>query len=284
VRRQGKVRILRLHFSHYATLQAQRDANLVVLATVLESTLKLAADAAKESPGRAKLDDALAELGVKSRYSLRQCPPPLPESTKDMIAFLGIPDKPGLRSFARVALMRGAWNQHRAKWRSDFQSCTPAEAYDYWSNFSSVNKDLSSIALEHLSHPDNACSAERVMSMLTKLDVPTRRHMGIDTLNKTLFLRANNHVIQDLCDDVHYNSIVIRNGDAAQQKAEEERLAAVVEESVQRLSDAMKRREAEVEARRKKAVALTAAAAKDDVGEALFGESSDDDGEVTTSK
>ena len=93
------------------------------------------------------------------------------------------------------------WEAHCAAFvprAADAPQMTKLEVYEYWEALSVAASELSGLATLHCLRPLSSASVERIFSLLSQIDTPSRRSMGPDMLYNTLFLRANWRVVDEL--------------------------------------------------------------------------------------
>jgi hypothetical protein len=180
-----------------AALQAAGKANLAAAMKKVATVLNKCLAAYAQCEGRKKLEEVLKSVRAKDMFGLRRQPRVLPAGDAELFELFEIPDK--ARSFALIQALRLGWAEHRAQWqRKDWHNSKPNDAYEYWLRRHEAHPALSGWAIYHLLRPISSAAAERVFSILTNMDETTRRTMKAATLYQTLFLRANNRLLEEV--------------------------------------------------------------------------------------
>ena len=151
-----------------------------------------------------KLQAVLKRLRLRDHFSLNAVPPTLLDTPNgELPAIMGVR---GLLAFGETAKFRQQWSAHREGLVLGLQqrdgkppaSVSDAEAYKYYAGIASEAPLLAAAGRRALTVPVSSASCERVFSLLTHLDTPSRRSMSADTLRHLLLLRANSHVARRL--------------------------------------------------------------------------------------
>lgn len=197
----------------------------------VKSVIKAAVKAVKTCHGRKKLEEALRGLEVRDRFGLDTRPEDLPLTNNDLFNLLGVPLLK--QNFGTAMQLRTAWRAHQKAWdaqdaKAAWTPQSPAAVFKHWARFGekgdAVSTLLAELALAHWLRPLSSASVERIYSILTNMDAPTRRSMKKVTLINTLFLRGNAGILNDL---LHEFAAGIRgNAAAASAKSLESRQKA----------------------------------------------------------
>jgi hypothetical protein len=151
-----------------------------------------------------KLQAVLKRLRLRDHFSLNAVPPALLDTPNaELQAIMGVR---GLHAFGEAAKFRQQWSAHREGLVLGLQqrdgkppaSVSDTEAYKYYAGIASEAPLLATAGRRALTVPVSSASCERVFSLLTHLDTPSRRSMSADTLRHLLLLRANSHVARRL--------------------------------------------------------------------------------------
>lgn len=187
--------------THYdvADIPAHKAAwtsNLAKAESQIRLALSQALTATHKSAGLTKLKEAVGVLEVKERFNLTRAPPDLPTPIAQLWVFLGVPvDR---QSYDFAERIRSQWEAHQLAFKpppADSPPRTPKQVLRYWQQLETASPDLSALATAAWRVPVSAAPVERVFSLLTHMDAPTRRTMKEQTLYNTLFLRANWRIV-----------------------------------------------------------------------------------------
>jgi len=155
---------------------------------------KKAAEAVAKSEALPKAEEVLRQLKVKERYGV-MARPAAPSDAAGLGAFFGIS---GEVTFASALSLRTGWTARNQQRRLPVSAPAPKVVYAYWRGLEATCPLLSATACDALLQPLRSACVERVFSVLTNIDEPTRQTMERDLLYTTLFLRANAPVVRDL--------------------------------------------------------------------------------------
>ena len=161
----------------------------------VQATLSSALQALREAECVKKLREALEGLDVRERFNVNNAPVDLPTTPNGVWALFDVPMSD--RTPALYVLLQGQWKAHVAAWLAPAAGTVLSNrhVFGYWDSLRAVSPQLSAIATLHWLRPINSASCERVYSILTQIDTPTRRSMGRKMLYNLLFLAGNAHLV-----------------------------------------------------------------------------------------
>ena len=111
--------------------------------------------------------------------------------------FFGVPDTEE-RTMQLAAQLVSQWSSHRESFKlpAAGTTCSPAAVMQYWEEARRLLPQLARVATTRRLRPNGNAAPERVMSLLTDMDKPTRRSTKKKTLYNVLFLRANSGIVR----------------------------------------------------------------------------------------
>jgi hypothetical protein len=151
--------------------------------------------------GTVKLREALAGLELRERFNVNEALPGLPHTVVEMFNFLGVPDAE--RNPAMSVKLPLQWEAQRRLWKAPPAGTVLSNSavFDYWSGQATTAPELSALATLHWLRPVSSATVERIYSLLTHMDIPSRRSMGQVMLKHQLFLAGNALLVTDLLHD-----------------------------------------------------------------------------------
>jgi hypothetical protein len=167
----------------------------------VKAALADAVKAVEEAQGTVKLREALAGLELRENFNVNVAPLPLPVIPAGVFAFFGVPHEK--QTLSLYTALRSQWAAHCKAWKAPAPGTvfSNSAVYSYWAQLYSVSPELSSIACIQWLRPVNSASVERIYSILTHMDTPTRRSMGRKLLHDLLFISGNAHLVGVLLHD-----------------------------------------------------------------------------------
>ena len=162
----------------------------------IKKAVKAGIAAVKKAEGTKKLKEALNGLDIRERFNVNNRPAALPPSISELWPFFGVPKQsPGV-----AQKLKTQWQAHCDAWKPPapgvvFSNCA---VFKYWDDLTATSPELAEIATLQWLRPISSASVERIYSILTHMDVPTRRTMVGTSLIQLLFLAGNAHIVGDL--------------------------------------------------------------------------------------
>ena len=177
-----------------ASFQQKRDeARKAVMEAV-----KAGITAVEKAEGTKKLQEALDGLDIRERFNVNFHPAELPANLNDLFAFFDVPiDK---RTPALAIILTRQREAHVKEWRAPPPGVifSNKAVFTYWADLATTARELSDFATLQWRRPISSASVERIYSILTHMDNPTRRSMGRTLLEQLLFLAGNARVVSGL--------------------------------------------------------------------------------------